>query len=64
MHGMQKLVGERGGGGPRMHFSEGESRSRHFGGFLSRDAVVFIVYEVEDAAGIKRLIKAADPHIK
>lgn len=54
------------GGGPRIHFSEGESRSRHFGDmvFFSQGAVVFKVYEVEDAAGIKRLIKAANPHIK
>jgi hypothetical protein len=32
--------------------------------FFSQGAVVFKVYEVEDAAGIKRLIKAANPHIK
>jgi hypothetical protein len=32
--------------------------------FFSQGAVVFTVYEVEDAAGIKRLIKAANPHIK
>jgi hypothetical protein len=34
------------GGGPRIHFSEGESRSRHFGDmvFFSQGAVVFTVY--------------------
>jgi len=59
-------VGGGRGGGPRMHFSEGESRSRHFGDmvFFSQGAVVFTVYEVEDAAGIKRLIKASNLHIK
>jgi hypothetical protein len=55
-----------GRGGPRIHFSEGESRSRHFGDlvFLSQGQVVFTVYEVEDAAGVKRLIKAANPRVK
>jgi hypothetical protein len=63
--GITYSVGGR-GVGPRMHFSEGESRSRHFGDmvFFSQGAVVFTVYEVEDAAGIKRLIKASNPHIK
>jgi hypothetical protein len=55
-----------GRGGPRVHFSEGESRSRHFGDlvFLSQGQVLFTIPEVEDAAGVKRLVKAANPHIK
>src|SRR5687767_3289511 len=54
------------GGGPRVHFSEGESRSRHFGDlvFFSQGRIVFTVHEAEDATGVKRLIKAANPHIK
>lgn len=62
--GITYSVGGR--GGPRVHFSEGESRSRYFGDlvFFSQGRVVFTVQEVEDAAGVKRLIKAANPHIK
>jgi hypothetical protein len=59
-------VGGGRGGGPRVHISEGESRSRHFGDmvFFSQGAVVFTMSEVEDAAGVKRLVKAANPHIR
>ena len=55
-----------GRGGPRIYISEGESRSRYFGDlvFFSQGQVVYTMQEVEDAAGIKRLIKAANPHIK
>jgi hypothetical protein len=53
-------------GGPRVHFSEGESRSRSFGDMVlfSQGRIVFTVHEVQDPVGIKRLIKASNPHIK
>jgi len=54
------------GSGVRMMQGTGQSRSRSYGdlAFFHDDMMVFKLEDVEDASGIKRLVKAANPHIK